>query len=78
MRPKPNRLMDHREYPVLYVDDERDNLRVFQLTFRRDFTLLTAESASAGLELMAQHRVRNTFLPPAIRCGTKQRDQCRR
>ena len=57
MRPKPNRLMDHREYPVLYVDDERDNLRVFQLTFRRDFTLLTAESASAGLELMAQHPV---------------------
>ena len=57
MRPKPNRLMDHREYPVLYVDDERDNLRVFQLTFRRDFTLLTAESAAAGLELMAQHPV---------------------
>lgn len=57
MRPKPTRLMDHREYPVLYVDDERDNLRVFQLTFRRDFTLLTAESAKAGLELMAQHPV---------------------
>ncbi len=57
MRPKPTRLMDHREYPVLYVDDERDNLRVFQLTFRRDFTLLTAESAKAGLELLAQHPV---------------------
>ena len=57
MRPKPTRLMDHREYPVLYVDDERDNLRVFQLTFRRDFTILTAESAKAGLELLAQHPV---------------------
>lgn len=57
MRPKPTRLMDHREYPVLYVDDERDNLRVFQLTFRRDFTLLTADSAKAGLELIAQHPV---------------------
>ncbi|MEZ4330416.1 MAG: ATP-binding protein [Myxococcota bacterium] len=57
MRPKPTRLLDHREYPVLYVDDERDNLRVFQLTFRRDFTLLTAESAKDGLELIAQHPV---------------------
>ncbi|MBK7947497.1 MAG: response regulator [Deltaproteobacteria bacterium] len=57
MRPKPTRLLDHREYPVLYVDDERDNLRVFQLTFRRDFTLLTADSAKAGLELLAQHPV---------------------
>ena len=57
MRPKPTRLIDHHEYPVLYVDDERDNLRVFQLTFRRDFTILTAEGAKAGLELMAQHPV---------------------
>jgi signal transduction histidine kinase/FixJ family two-component response regulator len=57
MRPKPTRLLDHREYPVLYVDDEPDNLRIFELTFRRDFTILTAESASAGLELLAQHPV---------------------
>jgi len=57
MRPKPTRLLDHREYPVLYVDDERDNLRVFQLSFRRDFTLLVAENAKAGLELLAQHPV---------------------
>ena len=57
MRPKPSRLMDHREYPVLYVDDEKDNLRIFELTFRRDFTVLTAESALEGLELLAQHPV---------------------
>ena len=57
MRPKPSRLMDHREYPVLYVDDEKDNLRIFELTFRRDFTVLTAGSAKEGLELLAQHPV---------------------
>ena len=49
--------MDHREYPVLYVDDELDNLRIFELTFRRDFTILTASSAQAGLELLSQHPV---------------------
>ncbi len=57
MRPKPSRLMDHREYPVLYVDDEPDNLRIFELTFRRDFTILTASSAREGLELLSQHPV---------------------
>jgi len=57
MRPKPTRLLDHREYPVLYVDDEPENLRIFELTFRRDFTVLTAESAREGLELLARHPV---------------------
>ena len=57
MRPKPSRLLDHREYPILYVDDEVDNLRVFELTFRRDFKILTASSAKEGLELIARHPV---------------------
>jgi signal transduction histidine kinase/CheY-like chemotaxis protein len=57
MRPKPTRLLDHREYPVLYVDDEPDNLRIFELTFRRDFTVLTASSGREGLELLSQHPV---------------------
>ena len=57
MRPTPTRLLDHREYPVLYVDNEVDNLRVFELTFRRDFTVLTAQSAREGLELFSQHPV---------------------
>ncbi len=57
MRPTPTRLLDHREYPVLYVDDEVDNLRIFELTFRRDFTILTAESGREGLELLLQHPV---------------------
>jgi two-component system NtrC family sensor kinase len=44
--------MDHREFAVLYVDDEPDNLRIFELTFRRDFTILTAASAEEGLEIL--------------------------
>ncbi|MFK7895911.1 MAG: ATP-binding protein [Myxococcota bacterium] len=57
MRPKPTRIMDHREYPVLYVDDELDNLRIFELTFRRDFTVLTASSAKEGLQLLAENPI---------------------
>jgi len=57
MRPKPTRLLDHREYPVLYVDDEPDNLRIFELTFRRDFTVLTATNAKEGLEILSQHPI---------------------
>ena len=42
LRPRPDQLCDHREYPVLYVDDEPENLRIFELTFRREFSILTA------------------------------------
>jgi signal transduction histidine kinase len=57
MRPSPLRLMDHREFPLLYVDDEVDNLRIFELTFRRDFTILTATSAQQGLEILNENPV---------------------
>jgi signal transduction histidine kinase len=52
MRPKPERLTDYREYPVLYVDDEPDNLRIFDLTFGREFTVYTAPSGEAGLDVL--------------------------
>ncbi len=57
MRPSPNQLMEYREFPVLYVDDEPDNLRIFELTFRRDFTVLTAESAEEGLRILNENPV---------------------
>ena len=38
---------------ILYVDDEIINLELLQLTFMNDFTVLTAESAEEGLELLA-------------------------
>ncbi len=49
--------MDHREFPVLYVDDEPDNLRVFELSFRRQFTILTANSPEEGLRILHENPV---------------------
>lgn len=50
-------LMNHREFPVLYVDDEPQNLRIFEITFRRDFTVLTAESAAEGMRLLNENPI---------------------
>jgi two-component system NtrC family sensor kinase len=52
VRARPEQLRDHREYPVLYVDDEPENLRIFELTFRREFSILTARSGEEGLALV--------------------------
>ena len=52
MRPRPVQLLDHRDFPILYVDDEPDNLRVFELTFRGEFSILTASSADEGMEVL--------------------------
>jgi signal transduction histidine kinase len=52
VRPRPDRILDYREYPVLYVDDEPENLRIFELTFRREFSVVTASSGDEGLELI--------------------------
>ncbi|TMA24897.1 MAG: response regulator [Deltaproteobacteria bacterium] len=52
MRPNPERLRDLREFPIVYVDDEPENLRIFELTFGRDFTIFTATSGEQGLEII--------------------------
>ena len=57
MRPKPESLRDYREYPILYVDDEPENLRIFELTFRREFAILTARSGSEGLDILQREPV---------------------
>ena len=57
MRPRPQRLLDYREYPILYVDDERENLRVFELAFKRDFAVVTAESGEQGLRLLHERPI---------------------
>ena len=57
MRPDPERIIDHREYPVLYVDDEPENLRIFELTFRREFSILKARSGAEALEILHQQPV---------------------
>ncbi|MEE3330713.1 MAG: ATP-binding protein [Myxococcota bacterium] len=50
-------LHDPREFPVLYVDDEVENLRIFELTFQREFTVLTAQSAEEGMRLLNENPV---------------------
>ncbi len=46
-----------REKPaVLFVDDEVENLRVFQLAFRREFKILTATNGSEALDLLSEER----------------------
>lgn len=57
MRPSPRRVLDYAEYPVLYVDDERENLRIFELTFGRSFSILTAASADEGLRVLNENPV---------------------
>jgi signal transduction histidine kinase/FixJ family two-component response regulator len=49
--------MDHREFPILYLDDEPENLRIFELTFRRDFSILTAETGEEALRLLHENPV---------------------
>lgn len=41
-----------REYPILYVDDESDNLSTFDLNFGDDFQVLTAESGPEALRTL--------------------------
>ena len=57
MRPRPRQLLDYTEFPILYVDDEPENLRVFELTFKRDFKILTATSAEEGLRILNENPV---------------------
>jgi len=42
----------HLQYPILYVDDEADNLDAFRFNFRRVFHLEVAQSGAEGLEIL--------------------------
>jgi len=50
-------LLDYREYPVLYVDDEPENLRIFELGFRREFAIVTAISGEEGLRILNEQPI---------------------
>jgi two-component system NtrC family sensor kinase len=50
MRARSDRILDYRKYPILCVDDESENLRLFELAFKREFTIVTAKSGEEGLE----------------------------
>jgi response regulator RpfG family c-di-GMP phosphodiesterase len=40
---------------ILYVDDEHINLKVFELSFKKNFLIHTAPQASKGLEILDEH-----------------------
>ena len=43
--------------PILYIDDEQDNLTVFYSAFRRNFKVYLGNSAQEGMEIMEKHSV---------------------
>jgi serine phosphatase RsbU (regulator of sigma subunit) len=43
--------------PILYVDDEQDNLTVFNSAFRRDYEVHLALSGQEGLEIMEKNEI---------------------
>jgi len=43
--------------PILYIDDEQDNLTVFYSTFRRNYKVYLATSGREGLEIMKKNEV---------------------
>ncbi len=49
--------MEHKKLIILYVDDEDINLRAFKSSFRREFTIYTASSASEGLKILQSEKV---------------------
>jgi len=44
-------------HPILYIDDEKDNLTVFNSAFRRDFKVHLATSGAEGLGIMKKEDV---------------------
>ena len=48
---------DKSPAPILYIDDEKDNLTVFYSAFRRNFKVHLANSAMEGLEIMKKYTI---------------------
>jgi response regulator RpfG family c-di-GMP phosphodiesterase len=49
--------IDYKAYPILFVDDESENLDIFSINFRDTFTIRTARSGPEGLALLARESV---------------------
>ncbi len=44
----------NKKTKILYIDDEEKNLILFKNSFRREFEIVTANSAQKGIELIEQ------------------------
>lgn len=49
--------MEKKDFNILYVDDEEQNLISFKATFRRDYNIFTAISGQEGMEIMHNHPI---------------------
>lgn len=49
--------VDYRRYPILYVDDEVENLEAFRDEFEEYFTIHTALTGAEGVRILARERV---------------------
>ncbi len=49
--------MDSAKTPILYVDDEPSNLRLFERYFERDYRIFTARSADEARQLLRSQEV---------------------
>jgi DNA-binding NtrC family response regulator len=49
--------LDWKAHPILYVDDDRENLDVFRFNFRKAFTIHTAASGAEGLDILKRERI---------------------
>ncbi len=47
--------LDPKDYQVLVVDDEQDNLDAFRFNFRRSFSIQSVDNPAEALELLAKH-----------------------
>jgi len=46
-----------KEFTVLYVDDERANLRSFKSVFRRIYNVMTADNPIEGYEMVRDNKI---------------------
>ena len=42
---------------VLYIDDEEENLKAFQASFRRIFNIQTCKSGTEGFKILKDHNI---------------------
>ena len=49
--------MSHKDFSILFVDDETQNLVSFKASFRRTYTVHTAESGEEGLQILRDKKI---------------------
>ena len=49
--------MESKKYSILYLDDEPQNLMTFKAAFRRDYNVLTANTAKDAFDVLQENDV---------------------